>query len=226
MITVLTPTRGRPGKLTRCISSADETADKEWPFEFLCYVDLDDPFMSAYQELSLPHTKIIYDKPKSVSVSWNDLAAESRGNILMMGNDDIVFETDGWNRIIEEETAKFPDEIYCMWVNDGINGGEHCAFPIVSRKWYEALGYFTPGIFKFEYNDTWIFDIGKRIGRCHYLEGVSIRHLHFGTYPEEVDDTYLRHRSNVGHPTGDKAPFMGAANIREADANNLRRLMR
>ena len=50
-----------------------------------------------------------------------------------------------------------------MWMDDRINRENHCAFPIVSRKWCETLGYFTPGVFHFGYNDTWVFDIAQRV---------------------------------------------------------------
>ena len=84
-----------------------------------------------------------------------------------------------------------------MWFNDGINGEKHCAFPIISKKWFHTVGHFTPGIFNFLYNDTWIFDIAKRIGRAHYIPHVTTEHLHFTTGKSEVDETTKRNRTGV-----------------------------
>ena len=108
-------------------------------------------------------------KRKVYLQSWNDLYAKSVGDILIMGNDDLVYRTSLWDLRIEKESERFEDEIYCMWMDDMINDDRHCAFPIVSRKWCETLGYFTPGVFEFGYNDTWVYDIAKRIGRCKWI---------------------------------------------------------
>ena len=64
-------------------------------------------------------------------------------------------------------------------MNDKINGEKHCAFPIVSKEWYKCLGRFTPGCFNFGYNDTWIFEVGKMLDRCHFIPSVVVEHLHF-----------------------------------------------
>ena len=84
----------------------------------------------------------------SVSRSWNILASNCTGDILIMGNDDLIYKTQNWDGILVEQTKKFKDGIYLMWFDDGIKHN-HANFPIISRKWYETLGYFTPGCFNF-----------------------------------------------------------------------------
>ena len=118
----------------------------------------------------------------------------SVGDIIIMGNDDLIYRTPSWDRMIELESNAYKDDIFCMWMDDRINRENHCAFPIVSRKWCETLGYFTPGVFHFGYNDTWVFDIAKRIHRCRFLGGVIGEHMHFTQGKAVKDETYLRNR--------------------------------
>ena len=131
--------------------------------------------------------------------------------------------------MVELESNKFEDDIYCMWMDDRINRENHCAFPIVSKKWCETLGYFTPGVFHFGYNDTWIFDIAQRVHRCRFLGGVVGEHMHFSQNKSRFDETYERNRTQVhNHYQLDGAIFDSDA-MREKrieDAEKLKKVMK
>jgi hypothetical protein len=145
-----------------------------------------------------------------------------------MGNDDLVYQTDGWDEKLDRELDQYrQDKVYVAWMNDGINGEKHCAFPIVSREWYECLGRFTPGCFNFGYNDTWIFDVGKMLDRCHYIPFIKAEHLHFSTGKSEMDDTYARNRTQEKGNlyAKDKVLFNKTRNIRQNDRDRLRYLI-
>ena len=201
-ISLLTCSRGRPNGLKRLIETAQNLSSGKNRVSFENYIDFDDALYPQYAEemkvFEGIENNITLGVPQSVSKSWNDLALgaiKNEAEILMMGNDDLIFHTQNWDEILIEETEKFPDQIYCMWFNDGINADRHCAFPIISSKWFHTVGHFTPGIFSFLYNDAWIFDIAKRIGRAHYIPHVSAEHLHFTVGKSEVDETTLRNRT-------------------------------
>jgi hypothetical protein len=121
----------------------------------------------------------------------------------------------------------YDDDIYCCWFEDLINGKSHCSFPIISKKWYETLGYFTPGVFHFGYNDTWVYDIAKRIDRCHFIPEVTVEHLHFSTGKVQMDSTYHRNRTekrgNLYHL--DKVIFDETSDQRAQAAEKLKKLM-
>ena len=172
----------------------------------------------------------MFGESKSVSESWNDLYAKSVGDILIMGNDDLLYRTSLWDLRIEKESERFRDDIYCMWMDDKINDNRHCAFPIVSRKWCETLGYFAPGVFKFGYNDTWVYDIAKRIGRCHWVPSVVGEHMHFTQSKSQTDDTYKRNRvgdrGNLYQLDGQTFDSPEMVEKRIADAEKLRGVMK
>ena len=202
---ILTPTRNRPANCERFIKSVYNSTKTRKNVEMLFYVDEDDPAIEAYKSLhwhaqkeyeGFKKIEFVFGNPMSVSKSWNIIAERCIGDVLIMGNDDLVYQTDGWDEKLDQELDQYrADKVYVAWMNDGINGEKHCAFPIVSREWYECLGRFTPGTFHFGYNDTWIFEVGKMLERLHYIPFIHAEHLHFSVGKSEMDDTYAHNRT-------------------------------
>lgn len=228
-IAILTPTRGRPDRVLKFHNSVRNLADDNSSIYMYYYLDDDDSTLENYKlniKLS-EHTYLKVGPAISISKSWNTIAKmaiKDGADILIMGNDDLVYETEGWDSILKEEIKNFPDNIYCMWFQDKINGNKHCAFPIISKQWYNCLEYFTPGIFHFGYNDTWIFDIAKRINRTHYIDKVITDHQHFTKYPKLNDKTYIRNRTSYRGNLfeKDKKIFEATEGEREKHAHKLR----
>jgi len=202
---ILTPTRNRPANCERFIKSVYNSTKTRKNVEMLFYVDEDDPAIDAYKSLhwhaqkeyeGFKKIEFVFGNPMSVSKSWNIIAERCIGDVLIMGNDDLVYQTDGWDEKLDQELDQYrQDKVYVAWMNDGINGERHCAFPIVSREWYECLGRFTPGCFNFGYNDTWIFEVGTMLERLHYIPFIKAEHLHFSVGKSEMDDTYAHNRT-------------------------------
>ena len=237
-ISILTPTRQRPERLEQFIKSVYEYTSERDRVEMLMYVDADDPAKDLYLDFfehcqtefkDFLRIHFVFGAPKSVSQSWNELYIRSIGDIIIMGNDDLIYRTESWDRTVELESNIFKDDIYCMWMDDRINRENHCAFPIVSRKWCETLGYFTPGVFYFGYNDTWVFDIAKRVGRCRFLGGVIAEHMHFTQGKAPTDATYQRNRmSSHNHYKMDEVIFNSKEMVqrRIEDAEKLKKVMK
>ena len=200
-ISILTPTRNRPNNCDRFIKSLYETTQYTGTLELLFYVDNDDPAKDIYKEIeerwqnNFWRVEFVIGEPMSVSKSWNIIAEKSLGDIMIMGNDDLVYKTVRWDSKLMAKLIELDNPYYLTWFNDGINGNRHCAFPVISREWYEALGYFSPGVFNFGYNDTWVYDIAKRVGKLNYMNEILVEHLHFSVGKSNMDDTYARNRS-------------------------------
>lgn len=230
-ISVLCPTRQRAERAHNYTKSLFSTSIFSSRVELLFYIDNDDPERTSYVSLFEQdkckdwNYKLIFGEPISVSKSWNIIAGKCDGDILLMGNDDLIHETTGWDVILENVSNEYKDDIYCIFFDDGINNGKHCAFPAVSRKWYTTLGYFTPGIFEFLYNDTWIFDIAKKINRVRYVPEVMVRHNHHSV-SKVKDATTKRHRDdNPGRIKRDKALFERTEHKRDEHAEKLRKII-
>ena len=200
-ISILTPTRNRPNNCDRFIKSLYETTQYTGTLELLFYVDSDDPAKDIYKEIeerwqnNFWRVEFVIGEPMSVSKSWNIIAKKSLGDIMIMGNDDLVYKTVRWDSKLMARLLELDNPYYLSWFNDGINGNRHCAFPVITREWYETLGYFSPGVFNFGYNDTWVYDIAKRVGKLNYMNEILVEHLHFSVGKSNMDDTYARNRS-------------------------------
>ena len=226
-ISILCPTRERANRAFNYSRSIFLKATNPERVQLLFYVDSDDPQVEDYRRL-FPASKLVrlyVGEPMSVSKSWNVLAGNCAGDILMMGNDDLLHITEGWDTELEKVSNQYPDDIYCAFFDDGINSGKHCAFPAISRKWYQTVGKFSPGIFEFLYNDTWVFDVARMLDRVHYIPDVLVKHNHW-TVLKEKDATTKRHRDdNPGRKDRDKTLYENTLQSRKEDAHKLRKVM-
>ena len=192
MISVLTPSRGRPEMLNTMIASAKKC-------EHCVYLDEDDA--ENYKFPPVPERsaaiRVFVGPRQSLGKAWNKLAEKATGDYLMMGNDDLVFRDKNWKERLEETIS--PDQIAVACFDDGLNGPNHFAFPIVTRAWYETLGYFAPELFSFGFHDTWIFDIAQKAGCANYIGDVLVEHLHPTVGKRPVDQTF-RERNWANDP--------------------------
>jgi len=232
IISLLCPSRGRPKDLERLIKSIATTATNPARIEILIYVDDDDPEKFMYilthknltadpQITQLFNIDLLVDEPLRTPLLNNILADRAKGNILMIANDDQVFVDKNWDIRIDEEVAKFPDEIYCMWFNEGRYHETICTFPIVSRKWVDTLGYIEPFLFEHFNCDLWTWQIGKMIDRLHYIPDILVEHLHPDTGKSTADDTTERNLKG-GRPERDRIIFAKFERYRVLDASLLK----
>lgn len=207
--------------LANCLGKADKATN----VEVLFYVDEDDPTLPRYRNAhthaaDIPKLDVMVGPAWGVGRAWNALANKSTGDILYMGNDDLRYETRGWETMLFEEAAKHKDNIFCAYGDDGINGEQHCAFPAVGRGWFEVLKYFTPEVFKFFRHDTWIFDIAKKVGCVSYLPELKLKHYHY-TVTGGSDSTTERNR-NAGQAGHDHAVWQATEEERARHATLLK----
>jgi len=226
-ISILTPTRQRPDNARSFAESVLATARDPDNIELLFYVDQDDPKLREYSNWHLVCPKQVHiyiGIPQSISKSWNVIADRATGDIFIMGNDDVIYHTPSWDFILKNRLIKYADEIYLAWFDDGINSENHCAFPMVSRKWYNILGYFTPDTFEFLCNDSWLYDIGKKLDRLCYISDVYAEHKHFSTSKSKADQTTIRYRKS-GATRRDLELFNKTVAQRDNDVEKLKKYM-
>lgn len=186
MISILCPTRNRPNEFRRMYDSIAATASGNI-VEIVAYVDEDDV-------LSPPLLASIGVRYKvgprwTLSRLWNECLSLTVGEIFLQGNDDIIFRTKNWDRMVEQAFAECEDKILMVHGNDGAAQGDRFGpHPFVHRRWVEALGYITPPWFSSDYGDTWINDLANALGRRKYLPFV-VEHMHFLFGKALVDKT-------------------------------------
>jgi len=213
-LSLLCPTRARVRNLRTFIRSVCATAAVPERVEILFYIDEDDPDRESYIRYfkasarahnSLLRCAPIIGPPIGISKAWTVLARHTTADLLLMANDDQFYVDYGWDTEVDRACDAYPDDIVCLYFDgrkrekiiEGLPKGD---FPIVTRKWFDIVGHFTPGIFKFWCNELWILDIAERIGRSHPIPGVFVDHLHYDAYKSPFDETYRR-----PHVSGDKS---------------------
>jgi hypothetical protein len=233
IISLLCPTRGRPEKAMRFIKSVRRTAAIPERIELLFYIDSDDERKNYYLTLfnkakagfkRLLRCEAFVGEPISISKSINILAERCQGDLVVPATDDQVYVDYAWDVRLDGEAAKIPDQIFCFCFNDGSHRSPDGAFPIVSRKWIETLGYFASGIFKFAMNDTWVIDVAKSINRFYYFSDILVEHLHWVFNKSLNDNTYRRNRRKEIF-AWDSQLFIKTAPERRKAAEKLQRVI-
>ena len=148
MISILLPSRGRPHNFARLVQSIQETSTV-MP-EIVLYLDDDDETKLGYYGNLF--TTYVVGPRITMTDYWNKCYEKCHGDIVMQMGDDVVFKTKGWDVMVEEEFAKWPDKIVLVH-GDDLDANFRSRFgthSLVHRKWVETLGYFIPPYFSSE----------------------------------------------------------------------------
>lgn len=224
LISLLLPSRGREKLVERLFASIVSTTRDLNSIEVILHLDDDDPNSHYLDSDEFSLTKIIGNQDSMGAYNLACLA-KSRGDIIILINDDLVFRTDGWDEKIIEMDASFPDKIYLAFTNDLFKKA-WCSFPILSRKTCTELINPYPVEYKGAFIDTHLYDVFKRLqrqkhDRICYLEDVVFEHLHYRTGKAELDDTYKKR----GRFADDEA-FVQLSTIRQLSADRMAALIR
>jgi glycosyltransferase involved in cell wall biosynthesis len=179
-ITVLAPTRGRPERLHKMLDSFYATTYGS--ADVLFRVD-DDDVETRDIVVGLKH--IVgprLEGYRSLPTFFNELALAADGDVLMIGNDDMVFQTPGWDAMILDAANRYPDGIF----NIGVATHNHDNFPFstVSKRVVETLGFlYDPRIF---WGDIFLLGVMAAFGRAVRLPAVTIDHDWAGVRPDAI----------------------------------------
>lgn len=183
-VSVLIPTRHRVQRLRTLIPSFDQTTGNGPAADLVFRVDEDDPETYTFLQAWGGHKIIVgprYEGYKSMPRFFNELAEHADGDVLMCGNDDMVFRTPGWADMILAAANRFPDGLFDLGVST-LNE-THYPFATISRKAVERMGFFwDPRIF---WGDIFLRDTMRWFDRCVMVPEVRIDHDWAG-FPYDV----------------------------------------
>lgn len=219
-ISVLIPTRKRPQILERMLESLVPTAEHPEALEVVVCIDDDDEETLAL-DLDRWSVKRIVGPRQSMGKLNAICYARSTGGIVILGNDDIVVRTQGWDERIREAARRFPDQVYLLYPNDLMKGNRLSTFPVVSRAMCDAIISPFPAEYRGAFIDVHLLDIFRQLeGMGHkrivYLDDVIFEHMHYRLGKSEFDATY-RERDRFG----DDRTFMALLEARLWAAKRL-----
>lgn len=227
MISLLCPTRGRPDNIRRLAHSAESTATGD--FEVVWAVDDDDhDAIDAVQSLN-PEVHRLHIAPRAIpAVRWNDAWRMAAGDIFGVFGDDLVVHADGWDRMVEDAFAQYPDRIALVYGPDGFRNEAHATHPFLSREWCDALGGAVVEYFSADWSDTWLNALAEAVDRRHYIPELWVQHLHPDDHRLGIayDDVYRQNRERgVRDRTAERYASRTMQRLRRRDANKLRAVM-
>jgi tetratricopeptide (TPR) repeat protein len=173
-ISLLLPTRGRPGPLKKVFDSLEaNTLDKRL-IDVWVYVDEDDELTRAFIHAQ-GGTKYGFD------INWivgerlhggsarlaNELWQKCTTNagIYMGIADDYIFVKKFWDVLVRQAFTRCPDRILVAYPEDPTAAPGQITHVILSAEWLNLLGRFMPDYFPFWYSDTWIDQVAQLIQR-------------------------------------------------------------
>lgn len=229
LISVLMPSRDRPYKMAETLRTALNTAIFNRQIEFVLWLDDDDPqrkkYISIQQNTYSRWLRIIGGPRQLLSSCWNDCYVAAGGEILMHAGDDITFQTPGWDQMVRDAFNAIPDRIGLVYGNDlSTNFPELATHGFLHRRWVEAVGYFLPPLFSCDWNDVWISEVAREIGRAVPLPEMVIEHQHYTFDKRERDQTDLE-REERGRQDDVVELYKRTAKKRRLDEAKLRAVM-
>lgn len=181
-ISVLVPTRGRVANLEQLIASFEATTDGLAELVFRC--DNDDPETMAvlarttYRFQAGPRLQGY----RSLPTFFEELRAIASGDLLMCGNDDMRFLTEGWPALVLSTANRYPDGRFVIAVNTH-NAG-NVPFSIVSADAIRTIGHLhDPNVY---WGDLYLRDIFAAFGRVIPLPDVRVAHTWMGWTPDQT----------------------------------------
>ena len=205
------------------VGSARGMATYPRSIEVITYVDSDDPSYDDYLNMR-EAAYVISGERILLSEAWNECFARATGSILMHAGDDIRFLTEGWDVIVRNAFAGFPDKILFAYGDDlGPNGRIFGTHGFVHRRWVETLGYFVPPLFSSDWNDVWLNEVAEMIGR-HMALPIMTEHLHYTFGKAERDQTHAD-REERGERDDVVNLYRNTIGDRRSDAEKLRAVM-
>ena len=171
-LTICCPSRGRPKFAQRMALTALETADNPDLIDIKFYLNTDDPTLSEYKHLL---QKYDIGPDQSTVYSWNSIAETNNSYLYMLAGDDIQFLTHGWDSKFMNCFTSYPDGIFMISFDNGIDKLRTSPHPVVTEQWRQALGWYFPFMFHHWHVDTYTRDLAQAIDRYVFFEDITIK---------------------------------------------------
>lgn len=193
----------RPEAAKACQKLWMDRCEHDPNVEIITAVDHDD----AESQKVFPDAVVAYGQ-EGVCKAWNAAAEKATGDILVVVDDD--FEPCfGWNEVIRSYMANGADVLH---VGDKHRKDQLICHPIVSRRFYEAVGYIFHPSFRSVFCDDHISQLAKRWGYVDATQGgkVDLGFIHknpsqgYGTEDEVARKSNSKERYEHGKAVFDR----------------------
>lgn len=189
-LSLIVPTRQRVGSLRNLLDSLHATALAPGALEVVLVVDADDGPTLAFRHAGLALTPVVIPPGRTMGTLNAEGYRASRGDFVMLLNDDVVAQTPGWDEKVLRRLRRFPDGIVLVHVNDTLLRDNLCTFPIVSRTFCKLAGGICPVEYVRYRIDDHIEDVFNLLGRLGHRRTIYL------------PDVVFEHGNRVVQPSG------------------------
>lgn len=175
-ICLIMATRGRPHMLADVFAALKQHTVQKEKVSLWLYVDEDDAVTRkaiADDTLNDAGVQLHWHIGQQTSglgqmqqILWE--VSGRTAEVFMVLGDDVRFDTPGWDNILRDTAAKFPDGIFLASPHDPMTA-DTCTYPVFGWNWLETLQSLFCGHFPFWYDDRWVHQIGEMAGRYAWL---------------------------------------------------------
>lgn len=193
MISILTPTRGRPKSCAEMVKTSLATADRPDDLTFYIATDEDDETSDELEDLISDYQQVLhFSGVRKGLAEWTNslalIAIEDGALLLGSFGDDHRPRTQGWDTRVGDTFVSVGSGL--IYTADGLQNERLPTAPFWSADVIEALGWFCPPGFEHMYMDDYWKLLGRDLGRCTYLPHVMIEHMHPAAGKSEMDQVY------------------------------------
>jgi hypothetical protein len=193
------------------------------PVEVVVIVDDDDPKAEEYLRLLPGRVRLLTERigySASLNLVARELLGDPRNLVFGAFGDDVLFRTEGWDRLVARALAR-PGIAYG---NDLVHAAGHPTAVWMSREIVEALGWLAlPTSWHLWVDDAWK-RLGQETGTLRYLPNVVVEHMHPAVGKADMDETYREvydadrgHRDHLAFLAWEESGLAGdAAKVRMA----------
>jgi hypothetical protein len=214
MISICIATRKRPGIFKNFCQSVLNTATDPDNIEFVIYKGDDD--MSSYEYIG--NYKIVVGKNLGFDGGIDECQKVATGPIYGFFPDDLIFETKGWDKMVEDTFTNSLDKILFVYPYDNIAGSKFGSVGFLHKRWIDTVGHFlVPGLVR--RSDVWLNVVAKSIGRRHCLKEMRVRNINILT-----DETHKDYEKIISE-SENKDKYDSMYRTRYSDIRKLKKVI-
>jgi hypothetical protein len=170
-LSILIPSK-RPAGLMRTLRSLEATSYDLSGVEIIVLVD------AEQDQVVREGHNIVIGRPKDAVVNVSALTAacyfESCAPWIMLGNDDVVMETPGWDVRLRSVIDAHQDGVLLAWPADGMFDAYVACFAVISRRLLDATGFFPQPYRRYQIDATLQHIVPQE--RHVFMADVMLRH--------------------------------------------------
>jgi hypothetical protein len=206
LVSFTLPTRKRVLQLSKALESIYSTCYSKDNFEILLAVDNDDlETIEFVQDFIVNHSNtkmFLFERQryKGMHVYQNALIKHATGEFIWTINDDVKFQSQDWDLILQEYSNKFiiinplTPSLHHYVRNESIPDYCWVTFPIVPKKWIDITGRLSTNAA----SDSWVSEIIYQAKVPYSNEDrIILEHYRFDETGCNEDETYLERTEDI-----------------------------